>query len=78
MNIRAEKLSIIEQLVNVNDKELLKKIKSLLTKQKKSSVQRMDLETFYSKIDESEKALQEGKTISQDKLRKEIKTWRKK
>ena len=78
MNIRVEKLSIIEQLINVDDKELLKKIKNLLSKKVKSNVEPMDLETFFAKIDESEKAFEQGKTISQQELRKEIKSWRRK
>ena len=78
MNIRIEKLSIIEQLINVDDKELLKKIKNLLSKKVKSNVEPMDLETFFAKIDESEKAFEQGKTISQQELRKEIKSWRRK
>jgi hypothetical protein len=78
MNIRVEKLSIIEQLINLDDKEILKKIKNLLSKRTKSSVEPMDLETFFGKIDESEKAYEQGKTISQNNLRKEIKNWRRK
>ncbi|HLG34891.1 MAG TPA: hypothetical protein VI757_08440 [Bacteroidia bacterium] len=78
MNIRAEKISIIEQLINVNDEGLLKKIKNILTQTVKPRPERMDIETFFAKIDESEKAFEQGRTISQDELRKEIKHWRKK
>ena len=78
MNIRAEKLSLIEQLINVDDRELLKKVKNLLSKKSKSSVEPMDIETFFSKIDQSEKSFEQGKITSQDELRKEIKHWRKK
>jgi hypothetical protein len=78
MNIRVEKLSIIEQLINVDDKELLKKIKTLLSKKAKSSLEPIDLETFFAKIDASEKAFEQGKTITQNKLKEEIKNWRKK
>jgi hypothetical protein len=78
MNIRTEKISIIEQLINVNDAGLLKKIKSILTQSIKPKEARMDIETFFAKINESEKAFEQGKTISQEELRKEIRRWRKK
>ncbi len=37
----------------------------------------MSLETYYSRIEESEQALERGEVITQDELRKEIKTWEK-
>ena len=78
INIRAEKISIIERLINIDDKELLKKIKTLLSRSSKPSPEPMDIDTFFSKIDEAEKAFEQGKTISQNELRKEIKHWRRK
>lgn len=35
------------------------------------------LETFYARIEESEKALERGEITTQDDLRKEIGTWKK-
>lgn len=36
----------------------------------------MPLDTFYARIEESEKALERGEIITQDDLREEIKTWK--
>ena len=44
----------------------------------KASVEAMDIETFYAKIDASEKAYQNGDIISQTALEKEITTWKRK
>ncbi|MEO5572298.1 MAG: hypothetical protein ABIT08_00570 [Bacteroidia bacterium] len=78
MNLQAEKLSLIQELINLNDKELLLKIKSILKKSSKTAFKPMDIETFFAKIDASEKAYQKGEIISQSVLEKEISTWKRK
>lgn len=77
MNLQAEKRSIIEHLIGINDKELILKIKTLL-KSSKEVLAPMSLETFYAKIDASEKAYQQDEIISQIALEKEITTWKRK
>lgn len=78
MNLHAEKLNLIEELIGLNDAEIILKIKNLLKKSSKASFEAMDIETFYAKIDASEKAYQEGNIISQSVLEKEITTWKRK
>lgn len=78
MNLQAEKLSLIEELISLNDKELILKIKSILKKSSKASLKPMSLESFFARIDASEKAYQKGEFISQSAMEKEITTWQKK
>jgi transcriptional regulator of NAD metabolism len=81
MDIRADKLWLIEHLIKIQDEVLLHRIKAFIeniirTKQEED-LKPMSLETFYSRIEESEQALQRGEVITQDELREEIKTWEK-
>jgi len=80
MNIQATKLSLIEWLISLQDESLLEKLEQFRSKTKKTSSEKikpMSLDAFYSKIENSEKAFKNGKVISQDELRKEIKSWAK-
>ena len=78
MNLQAEKLNLIELLINTDDENLLMEIKTKLTRKKRASLKPMTLDAFYSKIEASEKALRKGEVISQKALRKEVESWRKK
>ncbi len=78
MNLQAEKLNLIELLINTDDEKLLMEIKTKLTRKKRASLKPMTLDAFYSKIEASEKALRKGEVISQKALRKEVESWRKK
>lgn len=78
MNLQSEKLSLIELLINTDDENLLREIKSKLSEKKQASLKPMSLETFYAKIEASEKAIRKGEVISQKALRKEVESWRKK
>lgn len=82
MNIQIQKLNIIESLINIDDSKALKKIKEVLSEYTKvktvEKITPISLQEFYARIDASEKAYQEGKTISSGDLRKEIKSWGKK
>ena len=77
MNLQAEKRNIIEELISLDDKALILKIKSLL-KTSKPIATPMSLQTFYAKIDASEKAYEQGEIISQSVMEKEITTWKRK
>ena len=81
MNIQATKLSLIEWLIGLQDETLLVHLNRLRTETKKTSEEKispMSLDTFYNKIESSDKALKNGQVISQNDLRKEIKLWAKK
>jgi hypothetical protein len=81
MDIRAEKLWLIEHLIKIDDEGLLQRIKALIEnimrRKPGEELEPMSLETFYGRIEESEQALERGKVITQDELRKEITTWEK-
>lgn len=81
MDIRAEKLRLIEYLLKIQDEVLLYRIKTFIENASKSdpegNLEPMSLESFYERIEASDQALQKGDVITQDKLREEIKTWKK-
>ena len=82
MDIRAEKLWLIERLIKIQDEVILHRVKTLIEsmsrKEYEENIEPMSLDTFYGRIEESENALQKGEVITQEKLREEIKTWEKK
>ncbi|MCP4150854.1 MAG: hypothetical protein GY757_24115 [bacterium] len=79
-DINSDKLRLIEYLVQIQDKVLIQRIKYLvenvLNRNKESQIHPMSLNQFHARIEESEKALEKGDTITQDELREEVKTWR--
>ncbi|MCU0288259.1 MAG: hypothetical protein MUF15_17920 [Acidobacteria bacterium] len=81
MNIQAEKLWLIEHLLKIQDELLLHQLKTLIVNMSRKigeeNIEPMPIETFYARIEESEKALERGEIITQDDLRKEIETWKK-
>lgn len=81
MDIRADKLWLIEHLIKIQDEALLHRIKAfienIIRRKQEEDLEPMSIETFYSRIEESEQALQRGEVITQDELREEIKTWEK-
>lgn len=81
MDIRADKLWLIEHLIKIQDEVLLHRIKAFIEntirRKQEEDLEPMSLETFYGRIEESEQALERGEVITQDELRKEIKTWEK-
>lgn len=81
MNIQTEKLWLIEHLLKIKDEFLLHQLKTLIENMSRKigeeSIEPMPIETFYARIEESEKALERGEIITQDDLRKEIGTWKK-
>jgi len=81
MDIRAEKLWLIEHLIKIEDEGLLQRIKvfieNIMRRKPGEELEPMSLETFYDRIEESEQALERGEVITQDELRKEITTWEK-
>ncbi|UCH95211.1 MAG: hypothetical protein JSV88_33890 [Candidatus Aminicenantes bacterium] len=81
MDIRAEKLLLIEHLLKIQDEVLLHRIKAFIENMMKKrpavDLEPMSLETFYSRIEDSEEALERGDIITQNELREEIKRWKK-
>ena len=81
MDIRADKLWLIEHLIKIQDEVLLHRIKAfienIIRRKQEEDLEPMSLETFYRRIEESEQALERAEVITQDELRKEIETWEK-
>ncbi|GMT44232.1 MAG: hypothetical protein IEMM0006_0064 [bacterium] len=75
MDIQSEKLQLIHRIIQTSDEQLLRKIDVLLSKSGKKKNVSMSLEAFFEKIDASEKAFEENKTISHSELKDEIKKW---
>jgi len=75
MNTQARKLNLIEHLILLQDEQILEKMegffKSSRQTKKAAAKSPMSLEAFYSRIEASEKAIKEGKVISQEDLEKE-------
>jgi hypothetical protein len=81
MDIKTEKLWLIEELLKIQDEVLLHQLKmfmeSVYRKRDEVNLEPMPLKSFYARIEASEKALERGETITQDDLREETKTWKK-
>ena len=75
MNLQAEKINIIKQLINIQDINIIEKINELLSKSYKDNVEPMTLDKFFAKIEESEQAYLKGDIISHNDLKNEIKLW---
>jgi hypothetical protein len=78
MNIQSQKLNLIERLLLLQDKNLINKIEKLLCLPDKKSharLKQMTLDEFYERVEASEKAIREEKTISQKALEKEADNW---
>jgi Txe/YoeB family toxin of Txe-Axe toxin-antitoxin module len=73
MNLQAEKINIIQQLINIQDINIIEKINELLSKSYKDNVEPMTLDKFFAKIEESEQAYLKGDIISHNDLKNEIK-----
>lgn len=78
MSIIEEKYQIIQKIINLDDRASLEKISRILEKGIAANSERMTLETFYDKVEESEKDYKAGKFTSQEDLKKEVKKWGKK
>jgi len=76
MNLQIEKQQIIRQLINIKDAELLKKIKLLIKQDLSANSQQMSIDEFYDRISASDKAWLEGKIISNQDLKEEVKSWK--
>lgn len=80
MDIHAQKLDLIEQLLKINNEGLILKVKALLDfaeqAEKKGSLSPMSLESFYQKILDSEEAIVKGEVIPHTKLREQTKGWK--
>ncbi len=80
MDIQAEKLFLIEQLVSVQDEEIIGQIKQILTKINNpivgySNEESITKKELISRIEAAEKRIAKGEFISQEDLEKEAANW---
>ncbi len=62
----------------LNDKSIINKIEKMLeisVKKTQRNLKPMTIDEFYSRVEQSEKAIKEGRIISQDDLEKEAENW---
>lgn len=82
MDVKAEKLLLIEQLTKLQDVSILKKVKELLQSESTESVVGYDPDgsavtqfDMASRAESSNAAIEERRTKSIDQLKDEIKKW---
>ena len=78
MNIQTQKLNLIEQLMLLNDKSIIRKIEKMLelpVRRSQTSLKPMTIDEFYARVEQSEKAIKEGRIIRQGDLEKEAENW---
>jgi len=81
MDIKAEKLYLIEQLARLQDTKIIQQIKDLLSTQTdlivgyKSTGEPIPKSDLIAKAEASNKAIKEGRLTSIDDLEKESKNW---
>jgi hypothetical protein len=80
MNIQARKLVLIEEFIRISDETLITKLESFLKKEKKIMHERvlkpMSVNEFHEMIEKAKQDSEDGKVISQQELKKKVKTWR--
>ena len=80
MNIQARKLVLIEEFIKISDETLITKLESFLKKEKKIMHERdlkpMSVNEFHEMIDQAKQNSEDGRVISQQELKKKVKTWR--
>lgn len=78
MNIEARKLSLIQELLSIQNESFIVKLEKLINKEKKTvenDFKPFTLEEFNKRIDKSLDDIKNGRTINHDDLIKEIETW---
>lgn len=73
MNIEAQKLSLIKQLMHVQDKTTLNRIREILKEERVSAYQRrlnsMSVEELEEKLSQSEQDIKDGRVYSTDEVK---------
>jgi len=72
MDIKTEKLHLIEQLIRLQDVSIIKRVKELLQNVPKEELAGSDL---IARAQASERAIEQGDVITIESLEEETKTW---
>jgi hypothetical protein len=75
MNLQAQKYHIIQQLINIEDQNLIFKIKEIIEQESLPALKPISIEEFYRRIEASDAAYHSGNVTSHQDLKQEIKTW---
>ncbi|WP_026776146.1 hypothetical protein [Polaribacter sp. Hel_I_88] len=78
MDLQADLKWIHKELEEVKDVDLIKSIKDLLEKRKKTSLDRIDVKQYNTEIETSLRQVEEGAVISHENLGEKLKQWSKK
>ncbi|MEP7171718.1 MAG: hypothetical protein ABI855_20260, partial [Bacteroidota bacterium] len=74
MNLHERKLSLIEWLVSLKDKDMVAKIENMKnTKTARQEIKPMTLKEFYKIIDESEQDIKSGKVYAHEEVSRYLK-----
>ena len=80
MNIQARKLVLIEEFIHISDESLIAKLELFIKQEKKNSHERglkpMSLNEFRDMIDHAKRDSDSGLVISQEELKKKVKSWK--
>lgn len=69
------KLNLHQMIDSVENEERLKTLENLISAELGKDLHPMTLTEFYARIDESEKAVREGSSLSQEDLEKDTENW---
>jgi len=75
MNINNERALLIEELKQVDDISLLKKIKTLLHSYVLKNEGRISIEQYNRELDEAEKEIRRGNFITHEDFKKQMESW---
>lgn len=77
MDLQADLKWIYKELEEVKDVDLIKSIKNLLEKSKRTSLERIDIKQYNTEIETSIRQVEEGAVISHENFGEKIKQWSK-
>ncbi|MFK8046119.1 MAG: hypothetical protein AB8B72_11535 [Crocinitomicaceae bacterium] len=79
MNIESIKINIAKQLFNIKNEALLNKIQSIIDKEAivahTTSGEPLTLKAYKKRLEKGKKQIQQGKSISHEDLKNEMKKW---
>jgi len=79
MDISTRKLNLIEEFLRISDESIIEQLESFIMTEKKKQYERdlkpMVLKEFHEMIDQAKQDKVNGRIISQEELKKRVKSW---
>ncbi|HUI32347.1 MAG: hypothetical protein PHO84_01360 [Dysgonamonadaceae bacterium] len=79
MDISTRKLNLIEEFLRISDESIIEQLESFIMTEKKKQYERdlkpMALKEFHEMIDQAKQDKVNGRIISQEELKKRVKSW---